>query len=88
MTENRTMTDATTTTLEKALTIARDNGHSLADPIHLAVALFDADDSIGARVIAKSSSSAVHLHLHLLDLTVLSSWWTYDKFGRRFNEQF
>ena len=53
------MTDATTTTLEKALTIARDNGHSLADPIHLAAALFDADDSIGApRVVAKSSSSS------------------------------
>ena len=57
MTENRTMTDATTTALEKSLTIARDNGHSLAEPIHLAAALFEADDAIGARVVAKSTAA-------------------------------
>ena len=33
-------------------------GHSLAEPIHLASVLFEADDSIGARVVAKSSSSS------------------------------
>jgi len=58
MTENRTMTDATTKALEQSLAIARDNGHSLAEPIHLAAVLFEADDSIGARVVAKSTSSS------------------------------
>jgi ATP-dependent Clp protease ATP-binding subunit ClpB len=57
MTDNRTMTDATTKALEQALNIARDNGHSLCEPIHLAAALFEADDGIGARVAAKSSAS-------------------------------
>lgn len=57
MTDNRTMTDATTKALERSLNIARDNGHSLAEPIHLAAALFETDDGIGARVVAKSSST-------------------------------
>lgn len=53
MTENRTMTDASTKALEQTLTIARDNGHAVAEPIHLAAVLFSDDDSIGSRVVTK-----------------------------------
>ncbi|KAL7463916.1 hypothetical protein ACHAXS_004267 [Conticribra weissflogii] len=55
---DRTMTDATTKTIEQCLNIARDNGHSLAEPIHLASALFAEDDSIGSRVTAKADAAA------------------------------
>lgn len=53
MTE-RTITDATAKTIERALTIARDNGNPTADPIHLAAAIFENDDSIGARVCTRA----------------------------------
>lgn len=53
MTE-RTITDATAKTIERALNIARDNGNSAADPIHLAAAIFENDDSIGARVCTRA----------------------------------
>lgn len=52
MTE-RTMTDATSKALQEALDLARDNGHSAAESLHLANILFSQDDSIGARVVAK-----------------------------------
>lgn len=52
------MTDATTKALEQSLTIARDNGHSQAEPIHLAAALFSEEDSIGCRVVSKSEASS------------------------------
>jgi ATP-dependent Clp protease ATP-binding subunit ClpB len=52
MTE-RTMTDATANLLQEALNIARENGHALCDPLHLAVALFAKDDGLGARVCIK-----------------------------------
>ena len=48
------MTDATTKAIEACLAIARDNGHALAEPIHLAAALFAEGDSIGSRVVAKA----------------------------------
>ena len=54
---DRTVTDAAVTAINEALTMARDNGHSQADPIHLALALFNGDDSIGARVCLKTPSS-------------------------------
>lgn len=54
---NRTMTDATTKALEECLTIARDNGHALAEPIHLAAALFANDEGIGARAVAKTDAA-------------------------------
>ncbi len=57
MTEQRTMTDATSKAIENALVLARDNGHSTADPMHLAVVLFDGDDSIGARVCQRDPGS-------------------------------
>lgn len=55
MTE-RTVTDATAKAIESALTLARDNGHSQADPLHLAIALFDGDDSMGARVCSRAEA--------------------------------
>ena len=51
------MTDATTKALQESLTTARDNGHALAEPIHLASALFSSDDGIGARVVAKTDAA-------------------------------
>lgn len=57
MTE-RTMTDATANALQETLTLARDNGHSLAEPLHLAVVLCQADDSIGARICVRSESQS------------------------------
>lgn len=56
----RTVTDATAKVIEQALQLARDNGHSTADPIHLAMALFTGDDSIGARVCAKAQEADVN----------------------------
>lgn len=60
MTE-RTVTDATAKALEKTLALARDNGNSQAEPVHLAVALFDGDESIGARVCTKVEGSDANL---------------------------
>ena len=48
------MTDATRKTLQEVLTLARDNGHSQADPLHLAVLMFADDDSIGARLCIRA----------------------------------
>lgn len=56
MTE-RTVTDATAKAIEHALNLARDNGHSQAEPLHLAVVLFQSDDSIGARVCTRVEGS-------------------------------
>jgi ATP-dependent Clp protease ATP-binding subunit ClpB len=56
MTENRTMTDATINTLQETLILARDNGHSQAEPLHLAITLFSKDDSIGARLCARADT--------------------------------
>lgn len=63
MTEQRTMTDATAKAIENSLLLARDNGHSTADPMHLASVLFDGDDSIGARVCQRVEGS--------LDVTIV-----------------
>ena len=52
------MTDASAKAIEQALAIARDNGHAVADPIHLASALFADDDGIGSRVVSKVDASA------------------------------
>jgi len=56
--DQRTVTDATAKAINKALAIARDNGNSMAEPVHLAVALFQEDDSVGARVCSRASSSS------------------------------
>lgn len=60
MTE-RTVTDATAKVIEQALNLARDNGHSTADPIHLALSLFTGDESVGSRVCAKAQDADVNL---------------------------
>ena len=59
----RTLTDATAKILEASLNIARDNGHSEAEPLHLAVALFQNDDSIGSRVCARTEGN---LHVNTI----------------------
>ena len=71
---DRTMTDATSKTLQECLTLARDNGHALADPLHLAIVLFDKDDSIGARLCCRAdgpsasspSSSSTPIDVHTI----------------------
>jgi ATP-dependent Clp protease ATP-binding subunit ClpB len=57
---NRVVTDASNKAISEALQVARDNGNSLADPIHLAFVLFKDDSSIGARVCLKSNESEVN----------------------------
>jgi ATP-dependent Clp protease ATP-binding subunit ClpB len=49
----RTITDATAKAIEQSLTLARDNGHPSAEPLHLALSLFTGDESIGFRVCAQ-----------------------------------
>mmetsp|Transcript_34601 Transcript_34601/g.75051 ORF Transcript_34601/g.75051 Transcript_34601/m.75051 type:complete len:919 (+) Transcript_34601:96-2852(+) len=58
MTE-RTMTDATANAINETLSLAKDNGHSQADPLHLAVVLFAKDDGMGARVVARADAGTV-----------------------------
>lgn len=60
MTE-RTVTDATAKVIEQALNIARENGNSQAEPLHLAVALFRGDDSIGSRVCTRVDNADVNV---------------------------
>ena len=55
---DRTVTDATAKAINESLTIARDNGNSTAEPIHLAAALFQGDESIGARVCTRNDVDA------------------------------
>lgn len=58
---DRKITDATSKVLEQTLSIARDNGNSQADPLHLAVALFQGDESIGARVCTRLEGGDVNI---------------------------
>lgn len=64
----RTTTDATNKAIQEALELAKNNGQALADPIHLAVILFEKDDSIGARVCSRAdrgaSSTPIPLDVH------------------------
>lgn len=62
MTE-RTITDATAKAIEQALHLARDNGHSQAEPLHLAVVLFQTDDSIGARVCSRVEGGSLDVNV-------------------------
>ena len=55
---NRTSTDATVKTLQECLQIARDSGHALAEPIHLAAALFTGDESVGSSIVARADASS------------------------------
>lgn len=67
---DRTVTDATGKVIERALNIAKDNGHSTGDALHLAVALFESDDSIGARVCTRADGSP-EVHVIRRDLQKL-----------------
>ena len=58
------MTDATGTVLQEALDLARDNGHSAAESLHLANILFGKDDSIGARVVSKIDTADNYSNPH------------------------
>ena len=58
---NRTVTDATAKAINETMAIARDNGNSTADPIHLAAVLFQGDESIGSRVCTRSEGVDVNL---------------------------
>jgi ATP-dependent Clp protease ATP-binding subunit ClpB len=51
---DRTVTDAAAKAINDALIIARDNGNSTADPIHLAAVVFHGDESIGSRVCTRA----------------------------------
>ncbi|KAL3925781.1 MAG: hypothetical protein SGILL_000162 [Bacillariaceae sp.] len=54
MSSDRAMTDAAIKAVQEASTLARDNGHSSCDPVHLCAVLFRDEDSIGARVCARA----------------------------------
>eukprot|EP00545_Synedropsis_sp_CCMP1620_P000345 CAMPEP_0119030826 /NCGR_PEP_ID=MMETSP1176-20130426/41224_1 /TAXON_ID=265551 /ORGANISM="Synedropsis recta cf, Strain CCMP1620" /LENGTH=910 /DNA_ID=CAMNT_0006987203 /DNA_START=63 /DNA_END=2795 /DNA_ORIENTATION=+ len=62
MTE-RTVTDAAAKVIEQAVILARDNGHSTAEPIHLALALITGDNSVGARVCAKTEETNIDVNV-------------------------
>ncbi|KAJ8611950.1 hypothetical protein CTAYLR_004388 [Chrysophaeum taylorii] len=54
--DNSSLTDAATEVLKKAFNDAKDRGHSLAEPSHLALALVESD--FGQRVIKKERDGA------------------------------
>ena len=56
MTSEHKMTDATTKALREALDLAVNNGHALAEPLHLATVLFGEDDSLGARICFRADN--------------------------------
>jgi len=60
------MTDATANAIQEALNLAKDNGHSIAEPMHLAIVLFAKDDSIGARVVARSEPLKGAIDIHVI----------------------
>jgi ATP-dependent Clp protease ATP-binding subunit ClpB len=61
MTDKRTLTDATSKAINDTLIIARDNGNSVAEPIHLAAALFQPDESIGSRICTRAEGADIHV---------------------------
>ena len=58
---DRKITDATGKAIEESFNLARDNGNSQADPLHLAVVLFRDDNSIGARVCSRVDSVDINI---------------------------
>ena len=61
MTEHN-LTDATVKAINETLALARDNGHSQAEPLHLSCVLFQGDDSIGARVCTRVEGANVDVN--------------------------
>ena len=62
MTE-RTVTDATAKAIEQTIGLAKDNGQSLAEPIHMAAVLCTGDDSIGSLVCTKIPDADVDINV-------------------------
>lgn len=56
MSTQQQFTDATSQALEQSINIARENGHAVVEPLHLAVALFQGDESIGSRVTTRAEN--------------------------------
>eukprot|EP00980_Cylindrotheca_fusiformis_P002240 scaffold517_cov119-Cylindrotheca_fusiformis.AAC.23 len=56
----QTLTDATTKVLQQSINIAKENGHATVEPFHLAVALFQGDDSIGSRVTTRVENADIN----------------------------
>jgi len=54
MASQQQFTDAASQALEQSISIARENGHAVVEPLHLAIALFQGDESIGSRVTARA----------------------------------
>lgn len=54
----RTVTDATAKAIEQTCGLAKDNGQSLAEPVHLAAVLCTGDDSIGSLVCNRVPEAA------------------------------
>ena len=54
---DRKVTDAASKAIEECLNLARDNGHSQADPLHLTMVLFSGDASLGARIVTRLSDA-------------------------------
>jgi len=65
MSSERAMTDAVQKVINETLQFACDNGHSQADPIHLASILFSKDNSIGSRVTAKIPSDSTKIPIDI-----------------------
>jgi len=59
----RTVTDATAKAIEQTIGLAKDNGQSLAEPIHLASVLCTGDDSIGNLVCTKIPDPSVDINV-------------------------
>lgn len=56
---DRTVTDAAAKAIADAIALARDNGNSQADPLHLAIVLFQSDESLGSRICLKVDGSQI-----------------------------
>ena len=48
------ITDATRKAIEQTLNLAQENGHAVAEPVHLGLVLFTGDESLGSRVCVKA----------------------------------
>lgn len=69
---DRTVTDAAAKAIEESLHLAQDNGHSQADPLHLAAVLFTGEASLGARVAAHMENVDVSLVRRTLQRALLA----------------
>jgi ATP-dependent Clp protease ATP-binding subunit ClpB len=59
---DRKLTDAASKAIEETLLLARDNGNSQADPLHLAIVLCKDEGSLVARVCSRVEDATVDIH--------------------------